>query len=75
VDVLGHNHIANHDELITPAHLLQYSEKQIAAARSGEQRLPLIATACNEVKVARAVVAMQIAPHEDRLVARIVSLQ
>jgi hypothetical protein len=36
VDVLGHHNIANDDERITLWHLLQYPEKQVAAAWSAK---------------------------------------
>jgi hypothetical protein len=34
VNVLRHNHVTGNDELIPPAHLLQHSQQQVAAARS-----------------------------------------
>jgi len=35
MNMLRHNHISN-DELVAPAHLLQYDKKQIAARRRAE---------------------------------------
>jgi hypothetical protein len=57
VIVFGHDYITDHDEMISSAHLLKHSQKQIATKRRAEERLPLIATAGDEVKVSRAIVA------------------
>jgi hypothetical protein len=70
MDVLGHNYIANDDELIAIAHLLQHGQKEVATARGAKQRLSAITTAGNEMKVAGAVVAPEIAPHAHRIAAQ-----
>jgi hypothetical protein len=63
MNVFGHDHVANDDEGIALADLLQHSQKQVPTARSAEQGLSTITTASDEVKVSSAVVAMQIVPH------------
>jgi len=49
VNVLGHNHVADNDELIPPAHLLKHSQQQVTAARSAEQWLSAKTTASDEM--------------------------
>jgi hypothetical protein len=49
VNVLGHDHVPGHHEMVSPAHLFQHSEKKIAPARRAQQRLPPITTAGDEV--------------------------
>jgi hypothetical protein len=61
--VFGHDHVADNDEGIALADLLQHSQKQVPTARSAKQALSTITTASDEVKVSSAVVAMQIVPH------------
>ena len=63
MEVFGHDHVADDDESIALADLLQHSQKQVPTARSAKQGLSTITTASDEVKVSSAVVAMQIVPH------------
>jgi len=63
MNVFGHDHVADDDESIALADLLQHSQKQVPTARSAKQGLSTITTASDEVKVSSAVVAMQIVPH------------
>jgi len=63
MNVFGHDDVANNDEGIALADLLQHFQKQVPTARSAKQGLSTITTASDEVKVSSAVVAMQIVPH------------
>src|SRR5271154_7584030 len=45
VDVLGHDDVSDHDELVAAAHLLQHGEKELATEGCAQQWLPPIATA------------------------------
>jgi hypothetical protein len=65
--VLGHHHVSDHHKAVTLAHLFQHSQKQIAALRAGQPGLPMIATAVDEMKVARSVVARRMAGHRRTL--------
>jgi hypothetical protein len=67
VNVCGHDHITDDDELISSAHLLHHSQKQIATVRRAEERLPPITTTGDEVKVSSAIVAFEFAPHGRRI--------
>jgi len=58
MNMLGHDHEADFDELISPTRLLQHCQKKVTTARSAEQRLSPITTASNEMNVAGAVVAL-----------------
>ena len=58
VNVLGHNHVADHHEGIAPAYLLEHFEKKIAAARRAQQGLSATATPGDKMQAAGAVVAM-----------------
>jgi len=58
MNVLGHDHVTGNDELIAPANLLQHSQQQVTTASRAEQRLSLITTASDEMKVSGAVVAL-----------------
>jgi hypothetical protein len=49
MNVLGHDHVTGHDELIALPHLFQHCQKKVAAVRSAEQRLSPITTASNEM--------------------------
>jgi hypothetical protein len=61
--VLGHDHVAEDDELIPLSYLLQNSEKQVAPPRTAEQRLALVTTAGDEMQVAISIVARQVPRH------------
>ena len=63
VDVLGHDHIADHDEAIAAANSLQDAEKEVAIALSAQQRLPLVTTGGDEMKIVGSVVAVQTRGH------------
>ena len=70
MSVLGHNDISDDDKHIALSHPLQHFEKQVALARSAEQRLSAIATASDEMKITGAMVAVKVLPHADRIVPR-----
>jgi hypothetical protein len=55
MNVLGHDHIADHYEAIALAYFFQNAEKQIAAAARGQPRLAMVAAASEEVQVPVAV--------------------
>ena len=63
MNVFGHDDVADNDERIALADLLQHSQKQVPTARSAKQGLSTITTASDEVKVSSAVVAIEIVPH------------
>ena len=54
--VLGHDHVAEDDELIPLSYLLENSEKQVAPPRTAKQRLTAVTTASDEMQVSSAVV-------------------
>ena len=65
--MFGHHDIPNHDQPIAPAHPLQHSEKKIAT-RSRAQHWPaLIATARDEVQIARAIKTLKKFRHTTRI--------
>jgi hypothetical protein len=49
MNVLRHDHVTGHDELIALPHLLQHRQKKVTLARGAEQRLSPITTASNEM--------------------------
>ena len=57
VNVLGHDHVTDDDELVALAHPLQHGQKHAATARRGEKRLSPITTAGDEMQVSSTVVA------------------
>ena len=63
--MLRHHHVADYDETISLAHLLQDFQEQIAPYRTSEQRLAMITTPGDEVMVSVAVVALQSPWHEE----------
>ena len=63
--MLRHHHVADYDETISLAHLLQDFQEQIATYRTSEQRLAMITTPGDEVMVSVAVVALQSPWHEE----------
>jgi hypothetical protein len=58
VYVLGHDYVADHREAVPLAHFFQNREEQIAALRSPEERLSLIATPRDEVQGTLAVISL-----------------
>ena len=59
MNVFGHHHIAEHYPLITPPHVLQHSEEQVAARGAGQQGLAVIATKRQEMQIVSALPALQ----------------
>src|SRR5258708_39990710 len=55
VDVLGHDHVADDDETVTPARGFETAQEQIAATGRAEQRLAAITAERYEVKMSVAV--------------------
>jgi len=58
VNVLGHDHVSDHDETVAQADLLQNFEKQVPLGDGSEERALVITTRGDEVQVSAAVVAM-----------------
>ncbi len=67
VDVLGHDHVTNYHEMVSPAYALQDMKQQVAILCSCEQRQSLITTGGNEMEISRTVVAMELVGHEAQL--------
>jgi hypothetical protein len=59
MDVVGHDDVAEKGEVVAVAHLSENSQKEVASPGHGEQRLPTITTASNEVKLSEAVAAFE----------------
>jgi hypothetical protein len=49
MNMLGHDHVTGHDELIALPQLLQHGQKKVTPARGAGQRLSPITTASNEM--------------------------
>lgn len=64
MDVLGHDHVADYHETVTPSHRLQNLQEQISVLRGAQERAPLITTGSDEVQVSGAVITMQPIRHE-----------
>ena len=60
MDMLRHDDVAHHDEMIASAHALHYFKKQVASGGGLEQRAPLVTTGGDEVQVTLAVAAMKV---------------
>ena len=62
-----HDHIPDDDKTIATAHLLQDSKKKVTAQRRAQHRLALIATAHDEVQIARPVTTLEKFWHMTRI--------
>jgi len=60
VDVLGHDDIAHHNEMIAVAHVLQHFNEQVASGGESEQRAALVTTGGDVVQVTLAVEAIEV---------------
>ena len=60
MDMLGHDDIAHHDEMIASADVLQHFNEQVAPGGEIEQRAPLLTTSGDAVQVALAVAAIEV---------------
>jgi hypothetical protein len=49
MNVFGHDHVSNDDELIATAHLLEHGQKQAPTLRISEPGLAAIATTGDEM--------------------------
>jgi hypothetical protein len=67
MNVLGHNHIPDHNKLVAPSDLLKDFQEAIAATGFAENRVPVIAATRDEVKMSGVVLSSQSARHENRL--------
>src|ERR1700736_5991653 len=63
MNMLRHQHIADHHKTVATAYLLQDFEKHIAAARRAQQRSTLITTGGDVVEISAAVVTMETSGH------------
>jgi hypothetical protein len=57
MNVLGHNHIPDHDKLVTTSDLLKDFQKAVAATCLAENRLAVIAATGDEVKMSGVVLS------------------
>jgi len=57
--MFGHSHIPEHHKPIPPPHPLQNGEKKIASRGRTQHGLPFIATARDEVQIARSVATLK----------------
>ena len=67
VKVLGHDHVADHHELIAAAHLLENGEKPIPTGNRAEQGLPPVTATGDEMQVSSAIIALQFPRHGKRV--------
>jgi len=66
VNVLGHDHVSNDDELIALANLFEHGKKQVATFLCFEEGTALMTTAGNKVKVSGAVKMFWLAVHTKK---------
>ena len=64
MNVLRHDHIADHHEAIPLPDLFQDLQKQIAATSRSQPRLPVIATASEKVEMLVPVIAFEACGHD-----------
>jgi hypothetical protein len=57
MNVLGHNHIPDHDKLVTTSDLLKDFQETVAAMSLAENRLAVIAATGDEVKMSGVVLS------------------
>jgi hypothetical protein len=67
VKVLGHDHVSHHHKFVGDAGLFQDLQEQSAPGRRAQSRTPLIATARDQMKVLRTVVARESGGHEESI--------
>ena len=71
MNVFGHYHVAEDHPLVALPYLFQHFHEQVAATRTGEQRLPVVATEGKEMQVVSTLPAFQAPGHitsvEERL--------
>jgi hypothetical protein len=67
MNMLGHDHIANNDKVVSPPNLFQYSQQQVAMLPLAEHRHALITTGGDEVEIPRTIVATKFVGHEQDL--------
>ncbi len=60
MDMLGHDDVAHHNEMIASADVFQRFNKQVAPGGEIEQRAPLVTTSGDVVQVALAVAAIEV---------------
>ena len=63
MNMLGHDHIPDHNKAVSHPHLFQNPAKQISPMSGAEQRTTMIATRCDEVQVSASIVTMQTLGH------------
>jgi len=60
MDMLRHDDVAHHNEMIAAAHMFQHFKKQVASGGGLEQRATLVATGGDVVQVALTIAAIEI---------------
>jgi len=63
VEVLRHDHVADHFKAILPPNLLEDPQENIARTPASQKRRPFVATARDEMKVMMTVNALQTFGH------------
>jgi hypothetical protein len=63
VDVLGHEDVSDYVKTITPPHVFQHAQEQVAVSWAAEQWQALVTTGGDEVRVSRPVIAMEPVGH------------
>src|ERR1700690_3243305 len=63
--MLGHDHVAQYYERIPLPDLLEDSEKEVGGGRRTQKRLPMIATAGDEMKITATVEALETPGHPE----------
>ena len=64
--VLGHDYVAQDDELLATTHLFENGEEQVTTPRGTEQWLTPITTAGDEMQIVIPVIARQIPRHDNQ---------
>jgi hypothetical protein len=67
MDVVGHNHISNHHEIVPLPHSFENFDQQIAALAAAQPGLPVITTAGNEMQMIASIVAFEMTGHGGNL--------
>jgi hypothetical protein len=64
--VLRHDHEAQEQEILFPAHLVEDSDKTIACARRSKKRLPPVTTESDKMEIVSAVVMLEGIAHGEK---------
>ena len=58
VDMLGHNYVADQQEIVLVSYLAECAYEFFASERCGEERKTAVATKCDEEEVAESIDAL-----------------